>query len=154
LILENTHLKLHELRPAEGSKKKEKRVGRGQSSGHGGTSGRGNKGSKARSGAGRKYGYEGGQNPIQRKMPKLGGFKNIFREEYSPVNIDKLNLFEEGSLVGPQAMREKGLIKKDSSPVKILGEGDLRKALVVRAHSFSQSAKEKIEKAGGKAEVI
>lgn len=147
-------MKLHELRPAKGSRKKEKRVGRGQSSGHGGTSGRGHKGSKARSGAKRKYGYEGGQNPIQRRMPKLGGFKNIFRVAYSVVNVNKFNIFEEGSSVDPQVMREKGLVGKSLPLIKVLGQGELKKALVVRAHNFSQTAKEKIEKAGGKAEVI
>lgn len=147
-------MKLHELKPQKGSRKKEKRVGRGESSGLGGTSGRGHKGQKARSGSARKYGFEGGQNPLQRRMPKLGGFKNIFKEEYSGINVGSLNLFDQDTLVDPQLLREKGLARKNRTKIKILGEGELTKALTVKAHSFSKAAKEKIEKVGGKVEVI
>ncbi len=147
-------MRLHELGPRKGSKKKEKRVGRGIGTGFGKTSGRGHKGQKSRSGTGRKYGFEGGQNPIQRRMPKLGGFKNIFREDYSEVNVGRLNLFDQGTLVDPKALRERGLAHSNRVRVKILGEGELKKALTVKAHSFSKTAKEKIEKAGGEVEVI
>jgi large subunit ribosomal protein L15 len=146
-------MKLHELKPARGAKKSPKRVGRGIGSGHGKTSTRGHKGQKSRSGGGVRPGFEGGQMPLQRRIPKRG-FTNIFRKEYSIVNLDRLGLFEEGTEVTPELLAEKGIIKKSSDLVKILGEGDMDKALTIKAHKFSRTAAEKIEAAGGKAEVI
>jgi len=147
-------MKLHELRPAEGSIKSRKRVGRGRGSGHGKTSGRGTKGQKARSGGSIRPGFEGGQNPLHLRLPKLLGFKNPFKREYAIVNVENLNVFEDKSVIDSKALLERGLIRKRNLPVKILGEGKLSKALTVRAHSFSKSAVKKIEEAGGKAEVV
>ncbi|MGI6702704.1 MAG: 50S ribosomal protein L15 [Clostridia bacterium] len=146
-------MKLHELKPAQGAKRKAKRVGRGMSSGHGKTSGRGHKGQKSRSGGGVRPGFEGGQMPLQRRIPKRG-FTNIFKKEYSVVNLERLNMFEEGSVITPELMAEQGLVKKPSERIKVLGDGELGKALTVRAHKFSKTAAERIEAAGGKAEVI
>lgn len=146
-------MKLHELKPAEGAKKSAKRVGRGTASGHGKTSTRGHKGQKARSGGGVRPGFEGGQMPLQRRLPKRG-FTNIFRKEFAIVNLDRLNIFENGTEVTPELLIEAGLIKKSDDQVKILGSGDMEKNLTVKAHKFSKSAAEKIEAAGGKVEVI
>jgi len=152
---------LHSLRPKPGSRKAPKRVGRGEGSGKGKTSGRGHKGAGARSGAKRKIGYEGGQNPIHMRMRKLRGPHRKmsmpfepFRTHSQPVNVSTLeDRFEAGDEVTPEALRERGLAKR-RHPVKVLGRGEISKKLTVRAHAFSASAKEKIEKAGGTAEVL
>lgn len=146
-------MRLHELSPIPGSKRERKRVGRGTSSGHGKTSGRGHKGQKARSGGGVRPGFEGGQNPLIRRVPKRG-FTNIFRKDYAIVNVAALNHFAPGSVVDPEQLIERGLIKQVKDGVKILGDGDLTVALTVRAHRFSETAAQKIEAAGGKIEVI
>ena len=145
-------MKLHELSPAFGSKKAAKRVGRGAGSGTGKTAGKGHKGQNARSGGGVRPGFEGGQMPLQRRVPKRG-FVNIFRTNYATVNVSDLNKFEDGATVDAQALKEAGLIKKTLDGVKVLGNGELEKKLHVTAAKFSAAAKEKIEKAGGKAEV-
>jgi large subunit ribosomal protein L15 len=146
-------MKLDELRPAFGSNKERKRVGRGDGSGHGKTSGRGHKGQGARSGGNTKPGFEGGQMPLQRRLPKRG-FHNSFRVSYAVVNLAQLEALPAGSEVTPENLAEQGLVNGKSRLVKILGEGSLSKALTVKAHGFSASAKEKIEAAGGKAELI
>jgi large subunit ribosomal protein L15 len=146
-------MRLHELRPPKDAVKKERRVGRGQASGRGGTSGRGHKGQKARSGGNIRPGFEGGQTPLYQRLPKLPGFKNPFRKIFTTVNAGKLDVFNAGSVVNPKVMLQRGMVKK-GLPIKILGEGEITKALTVRAHAFSKAAVEKIEKAGGKAEVI
>ncbi len=146
-------MKLHELKPAAGSHKPRRRVGRGLGSGMGKTSTRGHKGQWSRTGGGVRIGFEGGQMPITRRMPKVG-FTNIFKKEYALVNVKFLDCFEAGTEVTPELMYQEGLINKLQLPVKVLGHGDLTKALTVKAHKFSASALEKIEKAGGKAEVI
>ncbi|NLC77758.1 MAG: 50S ribosomal protein L15 [Clostridia bacterium] len=146
-------MKLHELKPAEGSRKKARRVGRGMSSGSGKTSGRGHKGQKARSGGGVRIGFEGGQMPLYRRLPKRG-FTNVFKKEIVAVNVDALNRFEGGTEVTPALLVESGVIKGVKDGIKILGNGNLEKALTVKAHSFSRQAREKIEAAGGRAEVI
>ncbi|ABO65511.1 MULTISPECIES: 50S ribosomal protein L15 [Geobacillus] len=146
-------MKLHELQPAPGSRKKAVRVGRGIGSGNGKTAGRGHKGQKARSGGGVRLGFEGGQTPLFRRLPKRG-FTNINRKEYAVVNLDRLNIFEDGTEVTPELLLEKGVISKLKSGVKILGKGQIEKKLTVKAHKFSASAKEAIEAAGGKTEVI
>ncbi|HUF40650.1 MAG TPA: 50S ribosomal protein L15 [Verrucomicrobiae bacterium] len=146
-------MKLDELRPAFGSNKERKRVGRGDGSGHGKTSGRGHKGQGARSGGNTKPGFEGGQMPLQRRLPKRG-FHNPFRVSYAVVNLAQLEALPAGSEVTPENLAEQGLVNGKSRLVKILGEGSLSKALTVKAHGFSASAKEKIEAAGGKAELI
>jgi large subunit ribosomal protein L15 len=146
-------MKLNELRPPKGARKKRKRVGRGEGSGHGGTSGKGHKGLKARSGGTISPGFEGGQMPLQRRLPKRG-FKNPFRKEWSVVNLGDLSAFPEGAVVDVESLKSSGLVKKVVFGVKILGDGDLSRPLTVRAHAFSLSAKKKIEAAGGKAEVI
>ncbi|HHU77281.1 MAG: 50S ribosomal protein L15 [Caldicoprobacterales bacterium] len=146
-------MKLHELKPAKGSVKSPLRKGRGIGSGLGKTAGRGHKGQKARSGGGVKPGFEGGQMPLIRRLPKRG-FTNIFSKEYSLVNIRDLEVFDEGTVVSPELLKETGLIKKYNDGIKILGDGELTKKLTVQAHKFSKSAKEKIEAIGGKAEVI
>jgi len=143
---------LHNLRPAEGSKKARKRVGRGAGSGLGKTSGRGHKGQGSRSGSGGRLGNEGGQMPIHRRLPKHG-FTNIFKKEYQIVNVADLTRVS-GDEVTAAALKEAGLVKKTDQPIKILGNGDLEKALTVKANKFTKSAVAKIEKAGGKAEVI
>ena len=142
---------LRELRPAKGTKHAKKRVGRGPGSGTGKTSGRGHKGQGSRSGGGVRPGFEGGQMPLTRRVPKRG-FHNPFRTRYTPVNLDGLGLFEAGQEVSPDLLREKGLLGRGL--VKILGRGELDKPLTVKAHGFSRSAKEKIEAAGGRAEVL
>lgn len=146
-------MKLHTLKPAEGSRKARKRVGRGHGSGHGKTSGRGHKGQNARSGGGVRPGFEGGQNPIYRRLPKRG-FKNPNRKVYAIVNLKKLDQFAEGTEVTPELLVEKGVVKNLKDGVKILGDGDLSKRLTVKAHKFSRSAEEKITAVGGATEVI
>ena len=146
-------MKLHELQPAPGSRKERTRVGRGIGSGKGKTSGRGQKGQNARSGGGVRLGFEGGQTPLFRRLPKRG-FTNINRKEYAIVNLDKLNRFEDGTEVTPELLLETGVISKLKSGVKILGKGQIETKLTVKAHKFSASAKEAIEAAGGKTEVI
>ena len=147
-------MKLHELAPAFGSTTTSKRLGRGIGSGLGKTSGKGHKGAKARSGGGKRPGFEGGQMPLVRRLPKRG-FTNIFRTEYVAVNVDRLNIFEDGMTVTPVELIEAGIIKNVLDGVKILGDGELTvKNLTVIAAKFTATAKEKIEAAGGKAEVI
>jgi large subunit ribosomal protein L15 len=145
-------VRLHELKPAPGSKTKKTRRGRGIGSGLGKTAGRGQKGQKARSGGGVRPGFEGGQMPLVRRLPKRG-FKNPFRVEYEVVNVGQLNIFEPGTEVTPELLRARRLVRRDL-PVKILGEGELDRPLVVRAQAFSASAREKIVAASGTAEVI
>ena len=145
-------MKLHELSPAPGSVKKAKRVGRGAGSGSGKTAGKGHKGQNARSGGGVRPGFEGGQMPLQRRVPKRG-FNNIFATRYAIVNVSQLNKFRKGSKVDAEALKKAGLIKKEYDGVKVLGEGELTKSLTVIAAKFSASAKEKIEEAGGQVEV-
>ena len=146
-------MKLYQLSPAEGSTKKPKRKGRGTGSGLGKTAGRGHKGQKSRSGGGVRPGFEGGQMPLTRRIPKRG-FTNVFAKVYSEVNVAQLEVFEPDTVVTPELLKEKGIIKKLNDGVKILGEGELNKKLTVKAHKFSKAAQEKIEAAGGKAEVI
>jgi len=146
-------MRLDELKPAAGSNKKRKRVGRGDGSGHGKTSGRGHKGQGARSGGNVQPGFEGGQMPLQRRLPKRG-FHNPFRIEMAVVNVAQLDALPAGSEANPETLTQQGLINGKKRQLKILGEGSLSKALTVRAHGFSAKAKEKIEAAGGKAELI
>ena len=147
-------MKLHELSPAAGSTKARKRIGRGAGSGQGKTAGKGHKGQKARAGRGMRPGFEGGQMPLQRRLPKRG-FNNIFRIEMAIVNVAALDkAFEAGETVTVDALVSKGLVKTVLGGVKVLGNGELSKALTVQANAFSDSAKQKIEAAGGKAEVI
>ena len=143
---------LHELKPAEGASKAAKRKGRGAGSGNGKTAGYGHKGQKARSGV-KKAGYEGGQMPLQRRLPKRG-FNNIFATVYATVKVSDLEKFEADSVVDVNALLERGIIKKSLDGVKVLGNGELSKPLTVKLNAYTASAKEKIEKAGGKAEVI
>jgi len=146
-------MKLDELRPAKGARKRRKIVGRGPGSGHGKTATKGHKGQLARSGGGKGAGFEGGQMPLQRRLIKRG-FKNPFKKEYQIVNLDSIDKhFNAGESVTPEKMREKGLIRK-TSDVKVLSRGDIHKPLFVKANKFSNSAIEKIQKAGGTAEVI
>ncbi|GAX89302.1 50S ribosomal protein L15 [Effusibacillus lacus] len=147
-------MKLHELSPAAGSKKTRKRVGRGIGSGLGKTAGRGHKGQWARSGGGVRPGFEGGQTPLYRRLPKRGFTNAPFKKELVEVNVSKLNQFEAGTVVTPEKLIEAKVIKNVKDGVKILGQGDITVALTVQAQGFSASAKEKIEAAGGKAEVI
>lgn len=146
-------MKLHELRPAKGALKSRKRVGRGRSSGHGKTSTRGQKGQKSRSGVSLRPAFEGGQMPLTRRVPKLPGFKSLKKREYKLIDLDKLNALGV-KVVSPAVMLEKGLIRKANQKVKILADGEVAKALTVQAHAFSKKAKEKIEAAGGRAEVV
>lgn len=147
-------MKLHELRPAEGAVKDRKRLGRGTATGQGKTAGRGQKGQWSRSGGGVRPGFEGGQMPLYRRLPKRG-FTNPFKKIYSLVNIEKLNVFEDGTVITPEMLKEAGIIRKiEKNGVKILGEGNLEKKITIQAHKFTQSATEKIEAAGGKVEVI
>ncbi len=147
-------MKQNELRPPEGSKHSRKRIGRGVGSGHGTYSCRGLKGQNSRSGGGVHPLFEGGQNPLVKRLPYKRGFNNIFRVEYSVVNLDRLNIFPEGTEVTPEAMVSAGIIKGLKKPVKVLGDGDLNHKLAVKANKFSQSARNKIESLGGTAEVI
>ena len=146
-------MKLHDLHPFPGSKKKRKRLGRGPGSGFGKTSGKGHKGLLARAGRANMAGFEGGQMPLARRLPKRG-FTNIFRIEYAIVNIQTLSAQENITEFNPANLREMGLVKGRNSLVKILGEGDVGRPLVIEAHKFSESAKQKIESAGGQAKVI
>ena len=146
-------MKLHELRPAFGATTAPKRLGRGVGSGLGKTSGKGHKGAKARSGGGKRPGFEGGQMPLVRRLPKRG-FYNPFRTEYVAINVDRLEVFEDGMTVTPVELIQYGIIKNVLDGVKIMGNGELSKKLTVQANKFTATAKEKIEAAGGKAEVI
>ena len=146
-------MKLHELKPAEGSRKVRNRVGRGIGSGNGKTSGKGHKGQNARSGGGVRPGFEGGQNPLFRRLPKRG-FTNINRKEYAIVNVETLNRFEDGAEVTAALLLETGIVSNEKAGIKILGHGTVNVKLTVKAHKFSASAKEAIENAGGTTEVI
>lgn len=146
-------MKLHEFEAVKGATKNPKRKGRGSASGLGKTAGRGHKGQKARSGGGVRLGFEGGQMPLYRRIPKRG-FTNIFRKEYVALNVSDLNKIEDGTTVTPALLKELGMVKQLKDGVKILGDGELSKKLTVQAQSFTKSAVEKIEAAGGKAEVI
>jgi large subunit ribosomal protein L15 len=146
-------MKLHDLKPAPGAKKRRKRIGRGPGSGHGKTATKGHKGLLARSGGGKRPGFEGGQMPLIRRLPKFG-FTNPFRTEYTVVNVRSFESWSGGDTVGPQAMVDAGLVKRKALPIKILGTGSLKRALVIQAHKFSKSAEEKIRAAGGRVEVI
>jgi large subunit ribosomal protein L15 len=147
-------MELHDLHPAPGAKRQRKRVGRGPGSGNGKTAGRGHKGQKSRSGYSRRYGFEGGQMPLVRRIPKRG-FTNIFRVEFQVVNFRDLErVFSEGDTVSPESLIEKGLVRGGKRPIKVLADGDLSKKLIVRAHKFSGSARAGIEKAGGSCEVV
>ncbi|MCT6924311.1 MULTISPECIES: 50S ribosomal protein L15 [Bacillales] len=146
-------MKLHELKPAEGSRKVRNRVGRGIGSGNGKTAGKGHKGQNARSGGGVRPGFEGGQNPLFRRLPKRG-FTNINRKEYAIVNLDALNRFEDGAEVTAALLLETGIVSNEKAGIKVLGNGTLTKKLTVKAHKFSASAKAAIENAGGTTEVI
>jgi len=146
-------MQLHDLAPAPGSTKNRKRVGRGHGSGHGKTSGRGQDGQKSRAGGAKGAGFEGGQTPLARRLPKLPGFRNINRIEYAPVNVDRLEAnFENGDVVDSDALVAKGIIKKHTILVKVLGNGNLTKSLTVRVDKVSASASDKIIAAGGKVE--
>lgn len=147
-------MKLHELKYNDGAKKDIKRLGRGSSSGTGKTSGKGQKGQNARSGGGVRIGFEGGQLPLYRRLPKRGFSNAMFKTTYAVINVSDLNMFDEDTLVTPELLKEMGIIKKELSGIKVLGNGNLEKKLTVKAHSFSNSAIKKIEAAGGKAEVI
>ena len=146
-------MKIHELSPAFGSVKEAKRIGRGHGSGNGKTAGKGHKGQKARSGGGTRPGFEGGQMPLQRRVPKRG-FNNIFAEEWAVINLSALEAYEDGAVVDAAVLSEKGIVKKAGLPIKVLGNGKLTKKLTVKLNAFSASAAEKINSAGGKAEVI
>ena len=146
-------MKLHELSPAPGSVREVKRIGRGHGSGQGKTAGKGHKGQKARAGRGMRPGFEGGQMPLQRRIPKRG-FVNIFATNYAIINIAALNKFEDGAVVDTQALKDMGLVKDAKDGVKVLGNGELTKKRTVQVAAYSESAKAKIEAAGGKAEVI
>ena len=146
-------MKLHELSPVEGSKKAVKRIGRGHGSGQGKTAGKGHKGQKARAGKGMRLGFEGGQMPLQRRIPKRG-FNNIFAKKVVSVNVGTLNKFEDGAVVDVAALVEAGIVKNSFDAVKILSNGNLTKKLTVKVSAYSEAAKAKIEAAGGKAEVV
>jgi large subunit ribosomal protein L15 len=146
-------MKLNELKPPRGSRRKRKRIGRGDGSGHGGTATKGAKGQKARSGGSVKAGFEGGQMPLSRRLPKRG-FKNLFRKNITIVNLGQLSKYTTGATVDPEALLEQGIIKKIGDGVKILGKGNLDRPLKIKAHAVSSGAREKIESAGGSIEVI
>ncbi|SPD72265.1 50S ribosomal subunit protein L15 [uncultured Desulfobacterium sp.] len=146
-------MKIHELSPARGARKKRKRVGRGQGSGHGGTACRGHKGQRSRSGGGTRVGFEGGQMPLHRRLPKRG-FTNIFKKEYNAVNISDLAGFEANAILDIEAMKNAGLFSKLKDGIKLLGDGDISHPLFIKVHKVSRAAKEKIESAGGKVEII
>ena len=146
-------MKLHELTAVEGSTKERKRIGRGHGSGQGKTAGKGHKGQKARSGGGIRPGFEGGQMPLQRRVPKRG-FNNIFAKKIVAINVSDLNKFEDGAEVDAQALVNVGIVKKEYDGIKILGNGEISKKLTVKVAAYSESAKQKIEAAGGKAEVV
>jgi large subunit ribosomal protein L15 len=146
-------MNLHDLSPARGAKKRRKRIGRGPGSGHGKTATKGHKGLKARSGGGKRPGFEGGQMPLVRRLPKFG-FTNPFRVEYSIVNVKSFEQWTGAGTITPQALVDAGLVKRKHLPIKILGNGELSKPLVIQAHKFSKSAEAKIQAAGGRVEVI
>ena len=146
-------MKLNEMKYTEGARKNRKRLGRGHASGTGKTAGKGHKGQNARSGGGVRLGFEGGQTPLARRLPKRG-FTNFNRKEFAIVNVESLNVFEEGTEVTPELLIETGLVKKELNGIKILGDGELEKKLVVKANKFSKTAVAVIEKAGGSVEVI
>ena len=147
-------MELHDLKPAPGAKRGRKRVGRGPGSGSGKTAGKGHKGQKSRSGYSRRYGFEGGQMPLVRRLPKRG-FTNIFRVEFQVINLRDLErAFASGDAVSPEALLEKGLVRRSKQPIKVLGDGDLTKKLIVQAHKFSAAARTGIENAGGSCEVV
>jgi len=146
-------MRLNELKPPRWSRFSPARKGRGIPAGKGKTSGRGHRGQNARSGGGVRRGFEGGQLPLYQRVPKRG-FTNIFKKDYSIVNLNSLNCFEENSVITPQELQDRGLVKEKQKPIKILGEGELNQKLAVQAHAFSKSAVEKIEEAGGKVEVL
>ncbi|QSX06008.1 50S ribosomal protein L15 [Sedimentibacter sp. zth1] len=146
-------MKLHELKPNPGSNKNRKRLGRGTASGQGKTAGRGQDGQNSRSGGGVRPGFEGGQMPLYRRLPKRG-FTNIFATRYAEINVEVLNRFEDGAEITPELLKETGILKKQLDGVKVLGNGEIIKKLTVKANKFSKSAVEKIEAAGGKVEVI
>lgn len=146
-------MKLHEFKPAEGSRRPRRRVGRGIGSGMGKTATRGTKGQWSRTGGGTRPGFEGGQMPLYRRLPKRG-FKNIFAKKYAEVNVEQLNCFDNGAVVDPAALIEAGILKNVLEGVRVLGNGELTKSLTVVAQGFTKSAQQKIEAAGGKAEVI
>ena len=146
-------MQLNDLRPAEGSRKNRKRIGRGNSSGHGTTAGRGTKGQLSRSGGGKGAGFEGGQQPLAMRLPKLPGFTNHNRVEYAPVNVSRVEiLYADGETVDAETLKAKGVIKHDYIPVKVLGDGELTKKLTVKVDKVSASAKAKIEAVGGRIE--
>jgi len=145
-------MRLHDLHPAPGSTHPKKRIGRGPGSGHGKSAGKGEKGQKARNKV--RIGFEGGQTPLYRRLPQKPGFRNVNRKEYAVVNLEMLDRFEAGTEVNPGVLVDCGLVKKVMDGIKILGEGELTKALIVKAHKFSKSAEEKIKTAGGTAEVV
>lgn len=148
-------MRLENLKPAEGSKKRKKRVGRGLGSGHGVTATRGTKGQKARSGGGKAPGFEGGQTPLYRKLPKFPGFRNPFKVEYTPVNLENLNVFEDGEEITPGKLVEKGIVRSSDFPVKLLARGELTKKIkLVQVHAASKKAVEAVEKLGGKVEIL
>lgn len=146
-------MKLHELSPAPGSVRESKRIGRGHGSGQGKTAGKGHKGQKARAGRGFRPGFEGGQMPLQRRIPKRG-FNNVFATRYAIINVAALNSFDNGAVVDVDALKAAGIVKKTYDGVKVLGNGTIEKSLTVKVAAYSESAKAKIEAAGGKAEVI
>ncbi len=146
-------MKLHELKPAEGSRRPRKRIGRGPGSGTGKTAGRGEKGQRSRTGYSSKRAFEGGQMPLSRRVPKRG-FCNIFATRYRTVNVEKLNKFEAGTVVGPEILLAAGLLRKGKDGVKVLGNGELTVSVTVQAHKFTKAAMQKIEAAGGKAELL
>ena len=146
-------MKIHDLSPAEGSRKQKKRVGRGPGSGHGKTSCRGHKGQKSRSGGSIPPGFEGGQMPLQRRLPKRG-FTNIFRKQYVILNIRDLNRFDPNSTIGIEALKNAGMVKRSRDVVKLLGDGEISHPVMIKVHKVSKTARDKIEAAGGKVEVI
>jgi large subunit ribosomal protein L15 len=147
-------MRLHDLHPAPGATHSKKRIGRGTGSGQGTTAGKGHKGQKARAGGGVRPGFEGGQTPLYRRLPQRRGFRNITRKEYAVINLDDLEQFDAGAEVSIEVLMKCGLVKRLKDGVKVLGDGELTKALTVKVHKFSKSAEEKIRSAGGTAEVL
>jgi large subunit ribosomal protein L15 len=146
-------MRLHELKPAEGTNKATKRRGRGTGSGQGKTAGRGQTGQNSRSGGGTRPGFEGGQMPLHRRLPKRG-FTNIFGKNYAEVNVSELEVFENGTIVTPELLLKNRIVRKELDGIKVLGDGEISKSITVKAHKFSKTAAQKIEAAGGKIEVI